>query len=797
MRPIRRVAVLGSGVMGAAIAGHLANVGIPSLLLDIVPRELTPEEQKQGLSLDHRGVRNRISQAGKSGLLKAKPAPLYHPELADLIEVGNFEDDFARISECDWIIEVVVENLAVKQSVLARVDEHRSLGSIISSNTSGVSIGAMSEGRSDDFLQHFLGTHFFNPPRYMKLLEIIPTSHTHMDVIAGMREFAEVVLGKGVVVAKDTPNFIANRIGTYGLLVTLQEMSKTKFGVDEVDLLTGPVLGRPKSATFRTLDIVGLDTFVHVARNVYENTSDPEEQSVFDVPSELLKMVDKGWIGDKRGQGFFKREKTGNGREILALDLTTMDYRPRRKLASVSFEAARSATNLNDKLKALVYGKDAAGQFIWSVLKRVLLYSANMLGQIADTVTDIDDAMKWGFNWELGPFETWDAIGVEKSVKRMQEEGEIIPVVVLDLLKSAKSFYDHSKPGYRVYFNGDGLKTDPRDERKIDLVARKESGKKVFGNNGASLIDLGDGVACLELHSPKQAIGADIINMMFKSADEVEKNFEALVIGSEEVNFSVGANLMLMLMEAQDENWDEISLVIKQFQHANMRMKYLQKPVIAAPYGLTLGGGAEVVLSTHAVQAAAETYMGLGEVGVGLIPGGGGNKELLIRMMEMVPDDVDIPVMPLVQRAFETIALAKISTSAREAQKLGHLRATDSVTVGRDYLLYDAKQRALQMAKNFVPKTPSGVRVQGENGAALLKIGVFGMKKSGFLSDHDEKIAKHLIRVLTGGTAAAGTVVSEEYLLDLEREAFLSLIGEPKTQARMQHMLQKGKPLRN
>ncbi len=797
MRPIRRVAVLGSGVMGAAIAGHLANVGIPSLLLDIVPRELTPEEQKQGLSLDHRVVRNRISQAGKSGLFKAKPAPLYHTELADLIEVGNFDDDFARINECDWIIEVVVENLAVKQSVLARVDENRSLGSIVSSNTSGVSIGAMSVGRSDDFLQHFLGTHFFNPPRYMKLLEIIPTSHTHPEIIAGMREFAEVVLGKGVVVAKDTPNFIANRIGTYGLLVTLQEMSKTKFGVDEVDLLTGPVLGRPKSATFRTLDIVGLDTFVHVARNVYENTSDPEEQSVFDVPSELLQMVDKGWIGDKRGQGFFKREKTGNGREILALDLTTMDYRPRRKLASASFEAARNAANSNDKLKALVYGKDAAGQFIWNVLKRVLLYSANMLGQIADTVTDIDDAMKWGFNWELGPFETWDAIGVEKSVKRMQEEGEVIPVVVLDLLKSAKSFYDHSKPGYRVYFNGDGLKTDPRDERKIDLVARKESGKKVFGNNGASLIDLGDGVACLELHSPKQAIGADIINMMFKSADEVEKNFEALVIGSEAVNFSVGANLMLMLMEAQDENWDEISLVIKQFQHANMRMKYLQKPVIAAPYGLTLGGGAEVALSTHSVQAAAETYMGLVEVGVGLIPGGGGNKELLIRMMEMVPDGVDIPVMPLVQRAFETIALAKVSTSAREAQKLGHLRATDSVTVGRDYLLYDAKQKALQMAKNFVPKTPTVVKVQGENGAALLKIGVFGMKKSGYLSDHDEKIAKHLIRVLTGGTAVAGTVVSEEYLLDLEREAFLSLIGEPKTQARMQHMLQKGKPLRN
>ncbi len=797
MRLIRRAAVLGSGVMGAAIAGHLANVGIPSLLLDIVPKELTPEEQKKGLTLDHHMVRNRIAESGKAGLLKAKPAPLFQPETAALIEVGNFEDDFARISECDWIIEVVLENLAVKQSVLARVDEFRSQGSIVSSNTSGVSITAMSEGRSDDFLKHFLGTHFFNPPRYMKLLEIIPTSHTLHDVVDGMQEFAEVVLGKGVVLAKDTPNFIANRIGTYGLLVTLQEMKKTSFGVDEVDLLTGPVLGRPKSATFRTLDIVGLDTFVHVARNVLENTNDPEEKSVFEVPSELLQMVEKGWIGDKRGQGFFKREKTQSGREILALDLTAMDYRPRRKLASASFEAARNASNLNDKLKALVYGKDPAGVFIWNVLKRVLIYSANMLGQIADTVTAIDDAMKWGFNWELGPFETWDAIGVEKSVKRMQEEGDTIPGFVLEMLKNGKTFYDRSKPGYRVYFNGASFVSAPNDARKIDLAALKESGKKVLGNNGASLIDLGDGVACLELHSPKQAIGADIINMMYKSADEVEKNFEALVIGSEEVNFSVGANLMLMLMEAQDDNWDEINLVIKQFQYANMRMKYLKKPVVAAPYGLTLGGGTEIAVSTHAVQASAETYMGLVEVGVGLIPGGGGNKELLLRMMEKAPAGVDIPVMPLVQQAFETIALAKVSTSARDAQKLGHLRPTDGVTVGRDYLLYDAKQKALSMAKNFVPKTPAKIKVQGENGAALLKIGVFGMKKSGYLSDHDEKIAKHLIRVLTGGSVAEGTMVSEDYLLDLEREAFLSLIGEPKTQARMQHMLQKGKPLRN
>ncbi|WP_281267807.1 3-hydroxyacyl-CoA dehydrogenase/enoyl-CoA hydratase family protein [Sulfoacidibacillus thermotolerans] len=797
MSSIRRAAILGSGVMGAAIAAHLANVGIPSLLLDIVPNKLTPEEEKKGLSLEDKVVRNRIVNSGKVGLLKAKPAPLYHTKDIDLIETGNFEDDFERIAECDWIIEVVVERLDIKRQVLAKVDEYRRKGSIVSSNTSGVSITAMAEGRSEDFRQHFLGTHFFNPPRYMKLLELIPTVDTLPQVIAQMRIFAEDVLGKGVVIAKDTPNFIANRIGTYGLLITFAEMQKTRFGVDEVDLLTGPVLGRPKSATFRTLDIVGIDTFVHVAQNVYDQSTDPEEKAVFEVPTVIRKMVDNGWIGEKSGQGFFKREKTAQGREIFALDIDTMEYRPRRKLSSASFEAAKAAPSLKKKLQTLAYGEDDAAIFVWNVIKQTLLYSARLVGVIADDITAIDDAMKWGFNWDMGPFELWDAIGVRRSVERMKQEGLVIPEFVEVLLTQGETFYTQRGQTVQSFFVGHGYKEVKPDERKIDLRLLKENGHVVFGNKGASLVDLGDGVACLELHSLKQAIGADVVTMMMKAADEVEKNFEALIVSSEASNFSVGANLMMILMEAQDDNWDEIDLAVRQFQNANMRLKYLKKPVVVAPHGLTLGGGAEIALAGSALQMAAETYCGLVEVGVGLIPGGGGNKELLIRMMERLPEGTDLSPVPLVQKAFEVIAMAKVSTSAKEAAELGFLRPTDQITVARDQLLAQAKATSLKLAENFVPRRHKGIKVLGENAAAYLMIGVYGMKKSGYISEHDEKIARHLIRVLTGGQAAGGSVVSEQYLLDLEREAFLSLCGEPKTQARMQYMLQKGKPLRN
>ncbi|MHB1629861.1 MAG: 3-hydroxyacyl-CoA dehydrogenase/enoyl-CoA hydratase family protein [Bacilli bacterium] len=797
MRSIRRVAVLGSGVMGAAIAAHLANVGIPSLLLDIVPSTLTAEEEKKGLTLTDRAVRNRLGESAKAALSKAKPAPLYQREDSDLIEIGNFDDDFDQIGECDWIIEVVVERLDIKKTVLARVDLHRRPGSIVSSNTSGVSISAMAQGKSDDFRKHFLGTHFFNPPRYMKLMELVPTHDTLPEVLGYMRSFAQDVLGKGVVVARDTPNFIANRIGTYGLLATLGAMRETPFGVDEADLLTGTVIGRPKSATFRTLDIVGLDTFIDVANNVLDQSADAEEKSTFTVPGELLAMAEKRWIGEKAGQGFFKREKSKAGTQILALDLDTLTYRPRRKLASASFEAAKLAPTLEQKLKTLVYGSDGASVFVWNILKRVLLYSASLVGVIADDIAAIDEAMKWGFNWELGPFETWDAIGVAKSVARMRQEGLAIPPFVEQLLASGQSFYDHSNPPVKQYFAGARYERLTTDERIVDLAALKSQGKLIMGNKGASLIDIGDGVACLEFHSPKQAIGTDMITMMMKAADEVERHFEALVVGSAAVNFSVGANLMMMLMEAQDENWDDIDLAVRQFQNANMRLKYLKKPVVVAPYGLTLGGGAEIAMAGQRMQMAAETYCGLVEVGVGLLPGGGGIKEVLIRMMEQLPKDGELSPMPLVQKAFEVIALAKVSSSAKDAKNLGYARQSDGISVNRDQLLADAKTSALELARSFVPKYRERVAVVGENGAALLKMGVFGMQKSGYISEHDVLIAKQVIRVLTGGSAAGGSRVSEQYLLDLEREAFLSLCGEAKTQARMQHMLQTGKPLRN
>lgn len=798
MRRIRRVAVLGSGVMGSAIAAHFANVGIPSLMLDIVPKELTRDEASRGLGLSDREVRNRFASMAKLNLQKLKPAPLYTVEDAGLIEIGNLEDDFQRIADCDWIIEVVVEQLAVKQALMKRIDEVRTPGTIVSSNTSGVSIAAMAVGRSDDFRAHFLGTHFFNPPRYMKLLEIIPTSETLPEIARFLREFAEGRLGKGVVIAKDTPNFVANRIGTFGLLATLEEMSRFGLGVDDVDALTGPVMGRPKSATFRTLDLVGIDTFVHVADNVAEATRDPDEKVVFTAPDYILKMVEKGWIGEKRGQGFFKREKTGSGREILVLDIATMEYRPRKRLSSPTLEAAKAASSLPEKLQTLVGGSDSAGQFAWNILKRVLLYSAELVGVIADDIIAIDRAMEWGFNWELGPFATWDALGVRESVARMEREGHAIPPFVRSLLDRGESFYGHTAEGLASHFTSAGYAATSKDERRIDLRELKNKGKVIFGNRGASLIDIGDGVACLEFHSPKEAIGADLVQMILKAADEVEKNFEGLVVGSERVNFSVGANLMMVLMEAQDDNWDEIDLVIRQFQQANMRLKYLGRPVVMAPYGLTLGGGAEIAMSGTRVVAAAETYMGLVETGVGLIPGGGGTKELLLRALDSLPAHTpDVPVMPAVQKAFETIALAKVSTSAKDARNLGYLRSEDGIAVARDFLLYEAKSQVLTLTRQFAPKQQRLIPVVGDNGAALLKIGVFGMKRSGYISDHDEKIAKKLIRVLTGGDAPAGTAVSEQYLLDLEREAFLSLCGEPLTQARMQHTLKTGKPLRN
>jgi 3-hydroxyacyl-CoA dehydrogenase len=789
VQSIKKAAILGSGVMGSGIAAHLANIGIPSLLLDIVPRELTEEEKAKGLTLEDKQVRNRFSAGALQKLLKQKPAPLTSKSNLALIEEGNLEDDMQRLAEVDWIIEVVVENLSVKKQVFEKVDRFRKPGSIVSSNTSGISVEAMAEGRSADFQKHFLGTHFFNPPRYLKLLEIIPTQHTDADVLAFMKEFGEDVLGKGVVIAKDTPNFIANRIGTYGLLVTVQEMLKGGYSVGEVDSVTGPLIGRPKSATFRTLDVVGLDTFAHVARNVYEQV-DGTEKAVFEVPAFMEQMLEKGWLGSKSGQGFFLKQ----GKDILELDPNTLEYGPRKKLKAASVELSKQEKGLGNKMKALVYAEDSAGQLLWNIFSPVLTYSAQLLGSIADDIVAIDRAMKWGFGWEMGPFETWDAIGLKRSVSKMDS----VPAWITEMLENGhETFYKEKNGKLFFYQNGEYVPVE-ENPKVINLKRLKKERGVIKKNSGASLIDLGDGVALLEFTSPNNAIGLDIIQMINFAVDEVEKNYKGLVIGNQGKNFCVGANLAMILMEAQDDNFYELDMVVHHFQQAMMKIKYSKKPVVVAAFGMTLGGGAELSLPAAKIQASSETYMGLVEVGVGLIPGGGGNKELYIKHLESMPKGVDYDLQKVANKVFETIAMAKVSTSADEALENNFLNSNDGISVNGDHLLHDAKQAVLTLhEQGYKAPIRKKVPVVGETGYATLLLGAETMFLSGYISEHDLKIAKKLAFVIAGGKVPYGTEVDEQYLLNLEKEAFLSLLAEPKTQARMQHMLVKGKPLRN
>lgn len=793
IQQIKKAAVLGSGVMGSGIAAHLANIGIPTLLLDIAPRELTDAEKAKGLTLENKAVRNRISEGNRQKLLKQKPAPLTSKKNMALIEAGNFEDDMERLKDVDWIIEVVVENLSIKKQVFEKVDRHRKPGSIVSSNTSGISVEAMSEGRSEDFQKHFLGTHFFNPPRYLKLLEVIPTKNTSSEVLSFMKQFGEDVLGKGVVEAKDTPNFIANRIGTYGLLVTVQEMLKGGYSVGEVDSITGPLIGRPKSATFRTLDVVGLDTFIHVANNVYGQV-DGKEKDVFEVPDFMKVMQEKGWLGSKTGQGFFLKK----GKEILELNPETLEYGPRQKLKTASTELAKQEKGTAGKLKALVYSDDRSGQLLWNILSPALLYSAQLHGEIADDVTAIDRAMKWGFGWELGPFETWDAIGVEKSVRKMEEAGEEVPAWVKEMLeKGINSFYKEEEGRKYFYHNGE-YRLIEENPKVLNLKQLKKQKGVIKKNTGASLVDIGDGVALLEFHSQSNAIGLDIIQMINFAVDEVEKNYKGLVIGNQGKNFCVGANLGMILMEAQDDNIYELDMVVRHFQNAMMKIKYSAKPVVAAPFGMTLGGGAEVCLPAAHIQASSETYMGLVEAGVGLIPGGSGNKELYLKHLENMPNGVEFDLQKVANKVFESIAMAKVSTSGEEARDNNFLNLADGISVNGDHLLYDAKQAVLALhEKGYKPPVRKKVPVVGETGYATLLLGAQAMLYSGYISEHDLKIAKKLAYVIAGGKVPYGTEVDEQYLLDLEREAFLSLVAEPKSQQRMQHMLLKGKPLRN
>ena len=801
--------MLGAGVMGSGIAAHLANAGIPSYLLDIIPKELTEEDKRKGLTEENPAFRNKLATMGIENALKASPAAFYVPEDAKLITPGNFDDHMHWLADVDWIIEAVIENLEIKKQLLRRVEEFRTPGTIVSTNTSGISINKMSEELSEEFKEHFLGTHFFNPPRYMRLIELIAGKSTKKEILSFMADFCERRLGKGVVLAKDTPNFIANRIGVYGMIAVIRTMVEDGYTIEEVDAITGPPMGRPRSATFRTADLVGLDVFVHVARNVYDNLEDEKEKREFIIPEFVTKMVEMGLLGDKAKQGFYKKVKADEGSEIYALDYNTLDYAPQKEVIFPILDDLKRIENSAEKLKALVYSEARAGQFAWKILKKTLLYSASKIPEIADDILNVDRAIKWGFNWELGPFETWDAIGVKESVARMEKEGEEIPKNVKQMLLLGKEWFYKKRDGRVYYFDFKKSDYEEIEEKPqiIILPSLKERKRLIKSNPGASLVDLGDGVACLEFHSPNNAIGADIIQMIDYSLNEVEEKFEGLVIGNHDRNFSVGANLMLLLLEAQNQSWDEIQLMVKRFQDACRRIKYAEKPVVAAPSGRALAGGCEICLAASRIRAHAECYMGLVEVGVGLIPAGGGCKELLLRNIDSLPSVVPSTspggsqpdLIPYVARTFETIAMTKVSTSAKEAQRLGYLRQQDKFTLNQQHLLGDAKETVLALVREgYLPPRPrDDIRVTGRTGKALLELIIYTMKEGGYITDYDAHIARKLAYVLTGGDVEQNTLVSEEYLLELEREAFVSLCGEKKTRDRMRHMLQTNKPLRN
>jgi 3-hydroxyacyl-CoA dehydrogenase len=777
MVEIRRAAVLGAGVMGRAIAAHFANAGIFTYLLDRVP---------EGVS-----DRNILVKRAKEQLLQEKPAPLFSPNEAELIQLGNFEDDFSLLADVDWIVEAIVENESAKQQLLKRVEAIWNGRAIISSNTSGISIHRIVQDSSPEFQQHFLGTHFFNPPRYMKLLELIPTKHTLPTMVSDIKQFAEERLGKGVVIGKDTPNFIANRIGTYGIQVTLQAMEKHSLTTAFVDELTGPLIGRPKSATFRTLDLVGLDTYVHVIHNVRENSQDKTEQAAFQTPPMMEKLVQQGMLGEKTKQGFYRKQSG----IIQVLNLLTWQYQDLVKPVIPALDQAKREKDLAARLRILLQMDNEVGHFLWEITKKTLLYAAERLPEIAYDVPDVDQAMRWGFNWELGPFELWDSIGLVDSVKRMKQEGESIPDWVEALIASGKTSFYQTDQVVQPNGNYQPIAVHPKI---IPLPTLQGSGKRIKGNKGASLLDIGDDVACFVFHSPKQAIGNDALQLLAEAQKEVAANYRGLVITGVGSNFCVGANLLMMLMYIEDQDYDSVDLMIRQFQQTLGSLRYCPRPVVAAPHGLTLGGGVEMCLPADQIQASAETYMGLVEVGVGLIPAGGGCKEMLLRVQQQTAGADARTIESFIHQLFQTIGQAKVSTSARDAENLAFLRNSDGISMNRDFLLYDAKQAVLTMDRLYyqVPQ-PSKLAVLGSNGTYTMQLGAYQYWKSRYISEHDYKIASKLAYVLAGGEVPEGTLVSESYLLDLEREAFLSLIGEPKTQARIAHMLRTGKPLRN
>ncbi|PIE65978.1 MAG: crotonase [Deltaproteobacteria bacterium] len=797
-RNIQRVAVLGAGVMGTGIAAHLAGAGLEVMLLDIVPPELGDDDKAKGLTKDDAAFRNRFATTALAKARKSKPPTYHHPQDADLISVGNFDDDLETIKDVDWVIEVVVENLDIKRSLFARLDEYRTPGTLITSNTSGLKIADMVEGRSDDFKKHFFVTHFFNPVRFMRLLELVAGEETDKEVFDHMVKYGAEVLGKGIVVGKDTPNFVANRIGTYGMLFLLHAMERDGFSVEELDAVFGTPMGRPKSAVFRTGDMVGLDTLVHVADNCYEMLVDDEERETFKAPEYLRELVKRGWLGGKSGQGFYKKE----GKSILALDYKTFEYKPKESIRAASIGAVRKIEDVGERVKKLLEQDDKYAKLAWEATAKVLIYSANRMGEIANDVVSIDNALKWGFAWEMGPFETWDALGVPETVERMEKDGMPVPASVKEMLaKGVTSFYGKSAAEPTYYdFADKAEKARDVDPKYISLKALKEREKVVDKNSGATIYDLDDGVLGVEFHTKMNAIDPDIIAMLHKAVDKAEQEgWTGVVVGNDDPQaFCAGANLFGVLAAVSMKKWDDLESMISNLQSAVARMRYSSIPVVTAPAGLALGGGAELAMAGDAARCHAETYMGLVEIGVGVIPAGGGCWALLERFCGNLPDDPAIDPMPAIKQAFTNIAMAKVSVGADDARVNGFLRDVDRITFNRDQLLYDAKQTVLGLARaGYRRPRPTMLRLPGENGATAFKWFVDGMVKGEQVTEHEAMIAGKLARILTGGDTCTRLKTGYQQVYDLEREAFLSLVGEKKTQERMQHMLQKGKPLRN
>lgn len=800
--PIKRVAVLGAGVMGQGIAAHLANAGIPSYLFDIAPSELTPDEEKRGLTLEDVAVRNRFSAAGLAAIAKSKPPLLYHQDFGRLVGACNYADDAEKLAECDWIVEVVVERLDIKQKVFEMVEEHRKPGSVVSSNTSGLSVADMAEGRSEDFRRHFMVTHFFNPVRYMRLLEMVPCEDTDPDLFQAMADFGEHVLGKGIVYAKDTPNFVGNRIGTFGMTSVFHWMGEFGMGITQTDKIFGPATGRPKSAVFRTADVVGLDTMAHVLTTVAESCPDDPWRERFEVPKPLRALIEKGALGEKTGAGFYQKTRDASGaRQINALNLETLEYEEQPTVRFDSIGATRKLEEAGDKIREMVWFEDEAGRFAWKVTAETCLYSAELLGEIADDVVNIDRALRWGFNYELGPFQTWDAMGVEKSVARMKEEGMDVPEAVDVLLAKGEGSWYVRRDGLDYYWDvqNEDYAAVPVAEQQISLATLADQDRIIDRNEGATLYDLGDGVGLVEFHTKMNSIDAQIIEMISNACDRVDSGeLVGLVVGNEAANFSVGANIGMAAMAIMGGMWDELEEIIRAGQDAYMKMKYCAGPVVVAPRGLALGGGCEAVLHGDSVRASAETYMGLVELGVGVIPAGGGCKEMAFRFYGSAPATVKPNLFPLMEQIFTTIGLGKVAGSAEEARSLGFLRSTDKVTLNPDNVLADAKADVLALvAGGYQPPLPTTVRVPGRDGIASLKVAAHTMRRGGYISEYDQYLARKLAHVICGGDVPEGTERTEQDFLDLEREAFLELCHEEKTLERIQHMLTTGKPLRN